>query len=118
MRKKINGLRTQYANEKNEVKKSMVSGAGTEEIYKPTLWCYSLLSFLDESNPVRESQSSLIIENLESQNSDSNFEIIFDGDIQNLNETPAQEAVLVNLDSPLASPTTPSRDSLLVNLVK
>jgi len=34
MSKKINGLRTQYANEKNKVKKSMVSGAGTEEIYR------------------------------------------------------------------------------------
>jgi len=37
VKKKINILRTTFKREKNKVKKSMVSGSGTDEVYVPSL---------------------------------------------------------------------------------
>ena len=45
--KKINSLRTVYRKELSKVKKSMRSGAGADEVYKPTLWYFDMLSFLN-----------------------------------------------------------------------
>ncbi|KAL1488110.1 hypothetical protein ABEB36_015068 [Hypothenemus hampei] len=43
--KKINSLRTVYRKELAKVKQSIHSGAADEDIYKPTLWYFDLLSF-------------------------------------------------------------------------
>ena len=45
---KIQTLRGQYRKELAAFKKSMKSGAGTDDIYTPKLWCFSLLSFLHD----------------------------------------------------------------------
>ena len=47
--RKINSLRTVYRKEQQKVNKSNRSGAGADEIYKPTLWYYDLLHFLNET---------------------------------------------------------------------
>lgn len=82
VKRKINSLRTQYTTEKNKIKKSIVSGSGADEIYKPTLWCFPLLRFQDDGNPVRDSESSLdsFIQETEYSTDDpnSNFEILYD----------------------------------------
>lgn len=57
--KKIHGFRTQYSENKNKIKKSINSGAGTDEIYQPKWFLFDSLSFLDQHTKVRESVSSL-----------------------------------------------------------
>lgn len=59
VKKKLSNLRTQYFHELTKVKKSLVSGAGTDDIYKPSWWCYEFLIFLTINDPVRESESTL-----------------------------------------------------------
>lgn len=46
--KKINSFRTIYRKELSKVKTSMRSDAGAEEIYRPSLWYFDLLSFLND----------------------------------------------------------------------
>ncbi|XP_039751715.1 uncharacterized protein LOC120627754 [Pararge aegeria] len=57
--KKINNLRTTYKKELNKIKKSCKSGAGTDEIYKPRLWYFELLSFLYDQEVPRPSTSNI-----------------------------------------------------------
>lgn len=53
VKKKINALRTSYRRELDKIKKSMRSGAGTEEIYIPTLWYFKDIDFLrDQETPI------------------------------------------------------------------
>lgn len=92
IRRKINGLRTQYNGEKNKVLKIMVSGAGAGDIYTPTLWCYELLRFLYMGNPVRESRSNLDEDVFteaslaeETRPDEKCVEVIFEGAIEQLN---------------------------------
>uniref|UniRef100_A0A1Y1KVA1 MADF domain-containing protein n=1 Tax=Photinus pyralis TaxID=7054 RepID=A0A1Y1KVA1_PHOPY len=46
IQKKINGLRTTYTSELNKLKKSEHSGAGLDDVYVSTWWCFELLNFL------------------------------------------------------------------------
>ncbi|KAK4885592.1 hypothetical protein RN001_001863 [Aquatica leii] len=55
---KIHGLRTQFFKEHNKIKCSKTSGSSTDEVEKPKLWCYHLLEFLVNSDPVRPSTST------------------------------------------------------------
>lgn len=48
VKKKINILRTSFKREQNKVKKSMLSGAGTDDLYVPSLWYYKDLEFLQD----------------------------------------------------------------------
>lgn len=48
VKKKINILRTSFKRENNKVKKSMLSGSGTDDLYVPTLWYYKELEFLQD----------------------------------------------------------------------
>ncbi|CAB3248373.1 unnamed protein product [Arctia plantaginis] len=57
--KKINNLRTTYKKELNKIKTSCKSGAGTDEIYKPCLWYFELLSFLYDQEVPRPSTSNI-----------------------------------------------------------
>ncbi|XP_063218021.1 uncharacterized protein LOC134528377 [Bacillus rossius redtenbacheri] len=49
VRKKINGLRCQYAAEKAKILKSMKSGADADSVYKPMAYWFPMLNFLDAS---------------------------------------------------------------------
>ncbi|KAL1516305.1 hypothetical protein ABEB36_000224 [Hypothenemus hampei] len=57
--KKINSLRTVYRKELSKVNNSIRSGAGDEDIYKPTLWYFDLLSFLNDQEIPRKSTSTI-----------------------------------------------------------
>lgn len=57
--KKIHNLRCNYRKEKKKVDASKKSGAGTDELYKPTLWYYNLFDFLGDQDVPGTSQSNL-----------------------------------------------------------
>ncbi|CAH0561723.1 unnamed protein product [Brassicogethes aeneus] len=57
--KKIHNMRTQFFKEHLKVKKQVVSGAGTTDLYVPKAWWYDLLKFLINSDPVIKSRSNL-----------------------------------------------------------
>lgn len=87
IKKKINSVRTQFFSELNKVKKSIVSGAGADDIYVPTLWCYEQLSFLNDSNETRESESNLILNSAETEvDQEIESEVLFDGPLELLTE--------------------------------
>lgn len=50
VRTKINSLRTSYRKEYKKVKASQQTASCLEEVYKPHLWYYDLLSFLNEND--------------------------------------------------------------------
>lgn len=58
--KKINSLRSVYRKELCKVNSSLRSGAGEEEIYKPALWYYELLHFLNDHETPRASRNTII----------------------------------------------------------
>lgn len=66
--KKINALRTVYNKEKAKVTTSMKSGAGSEEVYKPSLWYYDLLHFLYDQDSARSARSTMDDEDKRKQN--------------------------------------------------
>lgn len=57
--KKINSIRGSYRKERNKVKQSSKSGAGSDQIHKPTLWYYHLLSFLGDQESPKPSFSNI-----------------------------------------------------------
>jgi hypothetical protein len=50
--KKINSLRTVYKKELAKINKSIKSGGGENNIYKPTLWYFDILDFLNDQEKV------------------------------------------------------------------
>ncbi|XP_074038616.1 uncharacterized protein [Leptinotarsa decemlineata] len=64
--KKINSLRSVYRKEVAKCNKSNRSGAGEDEIYKPALWYFDLLHFLNDQETPRKSRNTMI-ENDESE---------------------------------------------------
>ncbi|XP_042237253.1 uncharacterized protein LOC121876281 isoform X2 [Homarus americanus] len=59
IKRKIETLRNQYRREMRLVHKSQKLGAGTDEIYRPKLWCFNDLSFLNDSDTIRASVSNM-----------------------------------------------------------
>ncbi|KAM4014141.1 uncharacterized protein ACNLHF_004022 [Anomaloglossus baeobatrachus] len=59
VKKKIQGLRTVYRKELNKVEKSTKSGAGTEDVYVPSLWYFELMEFTRDQELPRRAQRSL-----------------------------------------------------------
>ncbi|VVD05954.1 unnamed protein product [Leptidea sinapis] len=57
--KKINNIRSTYKKERKKIADSKKSGAGTQEVYKPKLWYYSMLLFLDDHEEPRRSRSNM-----------------------------------------------------------
>ena len=55
---KIQTLRGQYRKQLSFIKMSAKSGAGSDEIFNPTLWCFHLLNFLKD-DVIRKTVSSL-----------------------------------------------------------
>jgi hypothetical protein len=46
VKKRITGRRTKYRRELDKIKESKKSGAGTDDIYVPTLWYFKEIDFL------------------------------------------------------------------------
>lgn len=59
IKKKIASLRTQYLEQINKIQKSKSSGAGTDDVYKPTWWLFEELSFLAPHVASRKGESSV-----------------------------------------------------------
>lgn len=59
VKNKINSIRGTYRAQRVQVLASMRSGAAADSIYKPTLWYYSQLQFLDDHIETRPSLSTL-----------------------------------------------------------
>ncbi|KAJ8953479.1 hypothetical protein NQ318_023600, partial [Aromia moschata] len=57
--KKINSLRSVYRKELAKVNKSIRSGSGEDEIYKPSLWYFDLLHFLNDQETPRQSRNTM-----------------------------------------------------------
>jgi hypothetical protein len=57
--KKINSLRTVYKKDLAKINKSIRSGAGENDIYKPTLWYFDILDFLNDQEKVRKSKNTI-----------------------------------------------------------
>lgn len=57
--KKINSFRTVYRKERKKMKNSTRSGAGTEDVYTPTLWYFPMLRFLDDQDHYRRSLNTM-----------------------------------------------------------
>jgi hypothetical protein len=68
--KKINNIRSNYRKELKKVKASSRSGSGTEDIYQPKLWYFTLLTFLNDQEEPRSSRS-----NIESDDEGSGIEV-------------------------------------------
>uniref|UniRef100_A0A2S2R1S6 MADF domain-containing protein n=1 Tax=Sipha flava TaxID=143950 RepID=A0A2S2R1S6_9HEMI len=56
---KFHNLRNQFNIENAKVKTSFKSGTGTDDIYKPSLWYYEKLLFLDPYVTPRKSRNSM-----------------------------------------------------------
>jgi hypothetical protein len=59
VKKRINGLRTNYRRELNKIKESKKSGAGTDDIYIPTLWYFKDIDFLRDQETATEGTSTM-----------------------------------------------------------
>lgn len=56
---KIHTLRNQYLRELRLIENSKKSGAGVDEIYKPKLWCFQQLKFLNRHCITRPGKGSI-----------------------------------------------------------
>lgn len=54
VKKKVNSLRTSYRRELAKIRRSEKSGAGTDDVYKPSIWYYNSLSFLHDQESMVE----------------------------------------------------------------
>ncbi|KAG7168093.1 putative Alcohol dehydrogenase transcription factor Myb/SANT-like-containing protein 32 [Homarus americanus] len=52
VKRKIESLRNQHRRELRKMQKLKKSGAGTEDIYIPTLWCFDALHFLIDGDTI------------------------------------------------------------------
>ena len=59
VKKRINIYRTNYRKELKKVLDSEKSGAATDQVYKPTLWYFNALAFLDDQEIPAKSWSRL-----------------------------------------------------------
>ncbi|PIO29730.1 hypothetical protein AB205_0096170 [Aquarana catesbeiana] len=57
--RKIGILRNMYRREHNKIQTSLRSGASADDVYRPRLWYYNKLRFLDDQTEARESLSNL-----------------------------------------------------------
>ncbi|XP_058978914.1 uncharacterized protein LOC131802593 [Musca domestica] len=48
VKKKVNSLRASYRRELHKIKRSEKSGAGTDDVYKPSIWYFDQLNFLQD----------------------------------------------------------------------
>ena len=82
LKKKFNALRTNFRKELKKVDISKKSGAGTEEIYEPTLWYFDDMRFLIDQETHAESLNTMdsdddCFEAEEIENVSSNFIYIY-----------------------------------------
>lgn len=72
--KKFNSLRTNFRKELKRIKDSEKSGAGTDDIAEPTLWYFDEMSFLEGLEVPCKSQSSMSLDNEETEENIERFD--------------------------------------------
>ncbi|XP_064105682.1 uncharacterized protein LOC135215161 [Macrobrachium nipponense] len=92
LKKKINSLRTSFRKELKKIKDSSRSGAGADEIYEPSLWCFDALWFLSDHETPASSRST--IQSTEEIEDDQEGTTVQDrvNESTNLHPVPAQPA--------------------------
>ena len=75
--KKMSSLRTVYKKELSKVTKSEKSGAGSDDMYRPTSWYFDLLNFLRGQDAVRSSRSTMSDTDKEKQQDVSYINLLF-----------------------------------------
>ncbi|KAF5271422.1 hypothetical protein FQR65_LT17618 [Abscondita terminalis] len=73
---KWSSLRSTYIAEKRKYENSLKSGSGTDYVYKPSLWYFDRMSFLNEHVAARPSTSSFSMENMSPSSSITSGDII------------------------------------------
>ncbi|XP_061717528.1 uncharacterized protein LOC133525244 [Cydia pomonella] len=59
-KKKIENMRTSYSRELKKVNASKQTGSGIDDVYKPSLWYYTLFAFYEETTePTRKGTDTL-----------------------------------------------------------
>ncbi|KAJ8022116.1 hypothetical protein HOLleu_39523 [Holothuria leucospilota] len=62
LKKKLNSLRTNFRSELRKVERSAKSGAGTEDLYVSTLWCFDALLFLRDQETTAPSRNTIVVD--------------------------------------------------------
>lgn len=57
--KKINSMRTCFRKELKKYTTSLKTGSGTEDVYKPNLWYFDLLLFLNDQETPRQGRDTI-----------------------------------------------------------
>ncbi|KAK3883288.1 hypothetical protein Pcinc_002881 [Petrolisthes cinctipes] len=107
VKKKIESIRCQYRRELRKQEKSKKSGAGADDIYTPTLWCFNDLCFLNDGDNMRDSVSNLDSQVVHVSEEVSDHEIFNDPALQQTDDSPPHT-------TPTADTSVPStsRDSV------
>ncbi|KAF5285977.1 hypothetical protein FQA39_LY16488 [Lamprigera yunnana] len=95
IKSKWNGLRTNYLSECRKYESTQKSGAGADDILKPSLWYFDLMRFIDKYSNPRQSIDVLditaIIDNKNDEINNGNGEVVFEymdeSDIENHNSS-------------------------------
>ncbi|XP_063810056.1 uncharacterized protein LOC135031103 [Pseudophryne corroboree] len=111
VKKKISNFRTVFIKEHKRVEESQRSGAGTDEVYKPTLWYYDLFKFTLEQEPRTRSLGSLDPESpilLEEEAQESlDLDLTQELEVEQL--TPESAEVVESEESAAPQPRPPTR---------
>ncbi|XP_066987477.1 uncharacterized protein [Macrobrachium rosenbergii] len=91
VKKKFNSLRTNFRKELKKVQSSKKSGAGSEDIYEPTLWYYNEMEFLQDQETPSESIS--MINDAEDSDLAGELNLLFVGRILVKQSVPMQRKV-------------------------
>lgn len=105
IKRKINGLRSQFFAELAKVTKSITTGSGTDDVYRPSWWCFDLLKFLETSAVTRGStsnfESSVSSNPVNENQEDASQQVLFSGSVEELENSDVYT-------SPITSPPSPS----------
>ncbi|KAG7163818.1 putative Alcohol dehydrogenase transcription factor Myb/SANT-like-containing protein 31 [Homarus americanus] len=120
VKRKIESLRNQHRRELRKMQEEKKSGAGTEDIYIPTLWCFDALHFLIDGDTIRQSVSNMDTHTTEEMSEvHSDHEIFNDPLLLGLDDNPP--ATVTGSATPtvsrMATPTVSRRlqNQILVN---
>ncbi|KAL1487819.1 hypothetical protein ABEB36_015469 [Hypothenemus hampei] len=96
---KFNNLRTNFLAQHRKYLKSLKSGAGSDDIEKPSLWYYEYMLFVAEHFIPRCSQDSLSSAQYSISDQNKDMEIIIHGDQDECNYIESQDMDTENFES-------------------
>ncbi|XP_063785886.1 uncharacterized protein LOC134934364 [Pseudophryne corroboree] len=108
-KKKIANLRTVFKKEHTRVIESQRSGAGTDDVYQPTLWYYEQMKFLLEREAKLHGQGSLDKESPKTPEEEGTLNPESTPEVMNTSATEATELELSGEESAPSRSTAPPR---------